>query len=271
MLMSEIYVLDTETTGFKEPVVPIQLAYIKVIEDNPMKAHPNKGATFSRMFNPGRKIEYGAMAAHGITNDLLDESEPWANFKFPQLADPDYVIGHSVDYDLGNIRSCFKDPAKVIRAIDTCTLSRLVFPDCDSHKLTSLMYYVIDEKHLPKSVKAQSIYEYLSGAHEAMNDVRMAYWLMVILATKLKTATWEDLWYISEVSRTPILMPMGQHKDKPIEDMPSKDKAWLLRVDGTDPKYKPLDPYLRKALQMDFMQWADLNKTIAGIKEKMNA
>ncbi len=81
-------ILDTETTGFADPVA-VEVAWAAV--DNP--ANPFFGpATFNQRFNPGKPIEFGAMATHHIVPEDLVGCPPSDSFALPEGVE--YLVGH---------------------------------------------------------------------------------------------------------------------------------------------------------------------------------
>lgn len=227
--------IDTETTGFIDPIVPVEIAIL-----TPNGPPDDLGGCFEYVarFNPGKDIEYGAVAAHGILPDDVADCPPWASYRPPV---PDYAVGHAVDYDLNAVFGDGKTPS-TIRRIDTLALSRYVYPDEDSHKLAAMMYVVWGQNAATRDM--------VHGSHSALVDCKNTAKLCEFLAGHLKIRSWEELWQFSELARIPRFMTFGKYgpqkkgtKGAPISEV-RRDKGytkWLLNLDD-------LDPYLRRAL-----------------------
>lgn len=235
--------IDTETTGFGPPIVPVEIAILT----------PKEGATpeaigecfeYVARFNPEKDIEYGAVAAHGIIPEDLSNSPPWSSYR---PTTPDYAVGHAIDYDLGAIFGEGRVPT-TIRRIDTLALSRYAFEDEDSHKLAAMMYVVFGQN---AKTRAR-----VHGSHSALVDTRNTVAICEVIARHYEIDTWEGLWRLSELARVPTHMPFGpkygphspygnkKRKGIALAELRVKDKGyvkWLLGLDD-------LDPYLRKAL-----------------------
>ena len=236
-------VLDTETTGFQPPIIPIQLVYMPLREEL-NKISPWKAKCFEEMFRPDRSIEYGAMAAHGITHaDLLD-APSWNDYKFPVEAD--YYIGHNVDYDMDNVRPAMTKGFET-KHICTFALAQLAFPAVDSHKLAALAYFLQDNGLLPAKY-VDPWEEYIRNAHGAEADVHMCAGLLMAIAEKLGATTWDKMHEYSEVARIPTIMPFGKHKGMEIRKVPSDYRRWLSGQSDVDRN-------LLKALTMPAASW----------------
>lgn len=239
-------VFDTESTGFKEPVVPLQLVYMPIKQEL-NKFQPWKLGVTEEMFDPERSIEYGAMAAHGIRPEKVKGLQPWREYRFPLM--PEYFIGHNVDYDVANIAPSFPEKWDY-KTICTLALARLVFPQVDSHKLSALAYFMLDHGLVPE--KYERIWEtYIKGAHEAEADVHMCCGLLIAITKLLKLETWEQAYKVSEIGRIPLDMPFGKHKGEAIRDMPSGFRSYKSWLAGQS----DVDPYLMKAITMDSADW----------------
>lgn len=85
-------VFDTESTGLTEPVL-IEAAYIKVPDPNCLTPM----GSFRSQFNPGKRIELGAMATDHIMDEDLVNCPPASSFELPHGTQ--YIIGHNIVYD----------------------------------------------------------------------------------------------------------------------------------------------------------------------------
>lgn len=235
--MTTIAVLDTETTGFEEPVLPVQVCLIELEGDDPRDFIV--GEVWTRSFNPGRPIEYGAMSTHLISNEVAATYEPWDPALMPSV---DMFIGHSIDYDWKAVGS----PADV-RRICTFAMGKRAWPDLDSHKQGAILISLLG---------AEVAIPLLQSAHQAEVDATNNMEIVRALAKGWDIQTWDEFYDLSETCRIPIemgfgkwgpggaSMPPGSKKGLPIEEMVKKDWSyctWLLKLDD-------LDPYLRKAI-----------------------
>lgn len=224
---------DTETTGFKEPILPVQVCLIELEGDDPRDF--KVGEVWTRHFNPGKEIEYGAMSTHYVSNEEAAQNPPWDPSIMPEV---DMFVGHSIDYDWQAVGS----PANV-RRICTHAMGKRAWPELDSHRLGAILIHLLGaEKALPL----------LREAHQAEVDATNNIELVRALAREWDIASWEEFYDLSEHCRIPLEMGFGKYgpdKSKgqagmPIADMVKKDWSycqWLLKLDD-------LDPYLRKAI-----------------------
>lgn len=252
--------IDTETTGFNPPVVPIEFVYSPT-KDELSDFDPSRGTYTRFRFDPERSIEYGAMATHGVRPRDLKGQPKWNDYVFNFR--PQYFIGHNVDYDVDNIRSSL-DSAFTAKNICTLALSRLAFPDVDSHKLGALAYFMLEEGLLPECYSEKVWEEHIEGAHGAGADVHMTSGLMCLIRDHLKLETWEEAFQASEVARIPTKMAFGKHVGEDIRKMeygPKSWRAWCLRQPG-------MDPYLLRAMAMTPEQWRQHMLLVDGIRKR---
>lgn len=213
-------IFDTETTGLREPQV-IEAAWLRITSLTPLAT----GDAYEQRFRPNKPIDFGAMATHHITDEDLAHCQPSDSFRLPDGVQ--YLIGHNIDYDWGVIGQ------PDVRRIDTLVLSRLLWPEADSHKQTALLYMLdrpFAKQHAPE-------------AHSAAADVFMLTHLLTHILDRLgNPTTLDELWHHSEAARLPRTMTFGKHKGELLGDVPVDYRRWLLGQ--TD-----LDPYLRRALE----------------------
>jgi exodeoxyribonuclease X len=224
----KVYLIDTETTGTKEPV-PVELAILELPGECTLNAmaEPPK-VVCNRRYKPGKPIDLGALCTHHIHEKDLVGCSPWS--PPPELAEADYLIGHQIDFDWEAVGR----PEKPKR-ICTLALSRYLWPEIDSHKLGAMTYMVWGEDYEEARTRAR-------GAHGALADVNLTHTLLEVILTMLpEVDTWEALWEASEVARIPLKMTFGKHFGEYIKDIPPSYKQWLLRQSD-------VDPYLRRAL-----------------------
>lgn len=117
-------VLDTETTGLavEQGHRIIEIGCIELVNRRPT------GNNFHRYVNPGREVDAGAVAVHGITNQRL-ANEP----RFGELAKDlwDYLAGaeliiHNAPFDLGFLDREFADAGFPGRLAESCSVTDTV-------------------------------------------------------------------------------------------------------------------------------------------------
>jgi len=212
-------IIDTETTGINEPAL-VEYGQMQVFFEP--RSIITADVQVSR-FNPGKPIEFGAMATHGITDEDVAAEAPASEFVFETGAG--YIIGHQVDYDW---RVIGEPPVK---RICTLALARKVWPSLDSHRLMALMF-MIDRKWAK---------ELHPVAHGVAADIVATSVVLERIIDVLLPASLDDLWRMSEAARVPEVMPFGKHKGVRIDALPADYTRWLLNQPD-------IDPYLRQAL-----------------------
>lgn len=213
-------ILDTETTGLDEPE-PVEIAWLGI--EGPADLEVTQ--EFCCRYKPSKPISLGALATHHIMDEDLVNCAPGSDFHLPEGIE--YLIGHNVDFDWRVIG----EPE--VKRIDTCCLSRKLWPKADSHSQSAMLYLL--ERRTARA--------YLRNVHSAAVDAHNCSRLLRhILAALGDPMTWQALWLLSEDARVPDVMPFGKHKGVPIADVPSDYRSWLLRQPD-------VDPYLQKALR----------------------
>lgn len=222
------YLLDTETTDAGDAPDVIQLAVI-----GPLQTPLHIGAVVGLAnFKPSKPISIGAMATHNIIAEDLEGSPPWTGYTLP--SDCNYILGHAIDFDW----KCIGSPN--VKRICTLALSRSLWPDIDSHKLTALIY------HLYPAPMARVL---VSGAHNARTDVENCMRLLSFIWELVgKPETWEELWRISEESRIPKIFSFGKYKGEPIADIRRTDRGYINWCLSGKCDLVNDDDYLRQAL-----------------------
>jgi DNA polymerase III epsilon subunit family exonuclease len=133
--------LDLETTG-TNPMLH------KVVEIGMISfTLEGEDAVFESLCNPGVEIPEEVTAIHGITNDMVADSPPFADIKediFSFMGDS-ILVGHNPSFDMAFLDSAcsmadFYTPR--MQAIDTVRLSQAVFPASPNHKLDTLCRYL---------------------------------------------------------------------------------------------------------------------------------
>lgn len=226
--------LDTETTGFIEPVVPVQVCMIELEGDDPRDFRV--GEVWTRNFNPGRPIEYGAMSTHYVSNEVAAGHPAWDPAVLPGV---DMYIGHSIDYDWKAVGS-----PEHVRRVCTFAMAKRAWPDLDSHRLGAILI------HLLGAAKAIPL---LQSAHQAEVDATNNLELVRALARDWEIGTWDELWEISETCRMPLTMQFGKYGPDKSKNYPGMDLGEMVQKDPSYTKWvlglDDLDPYLRKAIE----------------------
>lgn len=203
--------LDTETTGFKEPQY-IEVAYLPISRS--LTHDPTN--SFHQRYKPSKPIEFGALATHHIVMEDLLDCPATGTFKLP--FESQYLIGHNIDFDwevLGR-------PA--VKCICTLALAREAYPQLDSHSLGSLMYALFGSGARAK----------IKGAHSALNDILMNFEIFENLKVVLNFKTLEEAYAKSEEARIPKIMPFGKHKGTPIKEVPYNYMTWCFKQPDMD-------------------------------------
>jgi len=205
--------LDTETTGMKDPIQYIEIAYVPVY--NNLTSEDSQ--LFHQCYKPSKPIEFGAMATHHIVMEDLLDCPATGTFELPTQSQ--YLIGHNIDFDWGALGK------PVIKRICTLALAREAYPQLDSHTLGSLMYALFGPVAREK----------IKGAHSALNDIRMNYEVFRRICKDLDLQTLDEAFTRSEEARIPKKIPFGKHKGTPISEVPYSYMTWCLRQPDMDP------------------------------------
>ncbi len=217
-------IIDCETTGIEEPE-PIEVAWMAIPE--PSMLYDITMISCFR-FKPSKMISLGALATHHIRDEELANCAPATELCLPDGIE--FLIGHNVDFDWKAIGS------PDVKRIDTCAMSRWLWPGADSHSLGAMLYL-----HHPEEAK-----EWLVNAHSASYDVANTRTILGCIFEQIQRpiATWNDLWLFSEEARIPKVMPFGKHRGTAIRDLPRDYAAWCMRQ-------ADFDPYVMKAIRKE--------------------
>ena len=230
--MTRVVVMDTECTGLDEDREIIEAAVIEVGRDESIDRHwLPVSPVWCQSFKPEKPIKYGAMAVHHITPAMLEGCPPSSEFQIPE--DVDYIIGHSIDFDWEAAGS----PAHVKR-IDTHAIATWVWPECDSHSQSALLYMLLGPTDKTRKL--------LQGAHRAEDDALNNVRLLEKILDKCPTIEkWEDLYQYSELCRIPRVCPFHQWKGVLWSVIAEEDPSyleWILRQDW-------VNSYMRQAVE----------------------
>jgi len=221
--MMNLLVIDTETSGVTQPadgtgVCDIALA--SVDEDFGIYWK------LESLIDPECIISPGAMGVHHITQEMVADKPTLSEFmrehKYP-LDDVNVFIGHSVQFDLRFVRDFLPEN---FQFIDTLKLSRILWPDMESHKLQTLRYALgLDA----------------GNAHRAMGDVITT----ISLARRIAEEVGTDASGLLQLMNAPLPLTtrikFGKHKGERLIDLPLSYVRWLIEK-------ADIEPDLREAL-----------------------
>ncbi|MBR0347152.1 MAG: DNA polymerase III subunit epsilon [Rudaea sp.] len=125
-------VLDTETTGLEvnKGHRIVEIGCVELLERRPT------GREFHRYVNPQRKMDEGATAVSGITDDSLVDKPLFADVadEFLAFIDGAELIAHNASFDMGFLNAEFgrlEQPVRIVERVsvlDTLLLAREKFP-----------------------------------------------------------------------------------------------------------------------------------------------
>lgn len=177
--MTRQIVLDTETTGLdpRSGHKIIEIGCIEVVNRH------LTGSTYQVYINPGRAIDPGAVAVHGITSEFLKDKPIFADVVDELIA---YIKGaeliiHNAPFDLGfldyEISLLPEQYSPIIdycKVIDTLTMARKMHPGQKNSLDALCKRYEIDNSHreyhgalLDSEILAQ-VYLRMTGGQEQL-------------------------------------------------------------------------------------------------------
>lgn len=203
-----IVVLDTETTGLSADCGVVEIAWIEV------DAGLAELERVNALVNPGCPIEPGAVAVHGITEEMVADQPTLEEFLRRDRSDQfgacrTLVIAHHAAFDEPHL-------APYCAHVDTlCTLrlAQHLLPDLPDHKLQTVAAALGLEVDQP---------------HRALDDAVIC--LHVVRALAARTGDGLDgLLARSHEALVEMRMPFGKHRGTPIRDLPTDYVAWMRR------------------------------------------
>lgn len=210
---------DTETTGLKDP---------RACEVGLMQIDPTTFEVLhevSSLIDPEKPIEPGAMAIHGITDEMVADKPTMAEFlehcggRIPGALT---MIAHNLRFDIPML-----EPVGVI----TRTICSLNEARAIKHLMPGL-----------ENCKLQTLREYFgiaaNNAHRALADCDITRQVL----KKLCDISGRTLDQLADVTvRTVHIMPFGKHVGTPIMSLPRSYLEYMLTLD--------LDKNLRTSMQ----------------------
>ncbi len=210
--------IDFETTGIPTPedahaIVEIGWADMECDDADQVQI----GGENSFLCNPGRTIPFEAMAVHHITNEMVKD----AFGNVGMISDPpddyaaiDYFAAHNADYE----RQFFKTD---VPFICTFKVAVRVWPDLASHSLQYLRYALNFGVDIP-------------SPHRAGPD---AYLCAILLAKIFEAKPDLSIDDMVRWSNGPALLPrcpIGKHRGKAWDDVPTDYLEWIVYKAGDD-------------------------------------
>lgn len=199
----ELHILDTETASLQGGVC--EIAWLVVDE------HLTIQSEFSTYVDPERPIEPGAMAVHGITDEMV-KGKPTLAQVAGMLSGPIDIVGHNVAFDVRMVKPL------IVAKTQLCTLalSRQFCKGVSKHKLDVL------QAELP--LPAQK-------SHSALGDVHTVRDLLLHI-TDTSGTPFNVLWARGQKARLLHEMPYGKYEGKPFHLVPKPYREWLLTQEG---------------------------------------
>jgi DNA polymerase-3 subunit epsilon len=124
-------VLDTETTGLEvsEGHRIIEIGCVELLHRRAT------GRTFHRYLRPGREVDPGALAVHGITNEFLDSQPSFADVaaELLEFIDGAELVMHNSEFDVGFLEAELLAAGLGCRIAERCSI-------CDTLSLARRMH-----------------------------------------------------------------------------------------------------------------------------------
>lgn len=145
-------VLDTETTGLEvsKGHRVIEIGCVELLERRP------SGRTFHTYLNPGRSIDEGARAVHGIDDDFLADKPGFGEMaaEFLAFVEDAEIIAHNAGFDVGfldaelvRLGSGPRSLRELATILDTLQLAREKFPGQQNNLNALCKRLGIDNRH----------------------------------------------------------------------------------------------------------------------------
>jgi DNA polymerase-3 subunit epsilon len=198
-------VLDTETTGLElaDGHRIIEIGCIELVHRRPTGRH------WHRYLKPGREVDPGALAVHGITNEFLAAQPAFAEVaaEFLAFVDGTELVIHNAEFDVGfldaelaasGIAGAIADRCRVL---DTLALARRMHPGQRNNLDALCKRYNVDNsgRDLHGALKDARI---LADVYLAMSGGQAALGLDAAPATGTKAAA------ARAASRGSVLIPV---------------------------------------------------------------
>jgi len=199
---------DIESTGLGKDAGIVEISWIET------DSKFNEVARYGSLIKPGVPIQVGAMSVHRITEDMVKNAPTIEEFMqeqgFPLDGEGTVLVAHQAAFDINFFGPWMQEP------LTLCTLkaARIIYPDADNHKLTTLKYYLgLEGCH--------------DRAHSADEDVNVLIQLAKRMCVDAECGL-PELIYIQNIPRTIKKMSFGKHRGKLLSELPKDYVTWLL-------------------------------------------
>ena len=211
--MIEAIIADTETTDKEGDIEVLELAW----------ACWKSTASHRALYEPSTPIRWGAMAVHNILpQDVLGQGHKPSRDAYKDLpVGLRYLIGHNIDFDWKAL-GC-----PPVNRICTLAMSRALWPECDSHTLSAMTYFIQGANPATR--------DKLRSAHSADADVALCAELLAVILSVAKITTLEALYEFSEDARVPKIMTFGKFRGMPVSAVDRGYSNWYRKQPDTDP------------------------------------
>lgn len=181
-ILEKAIILDTETTGLKQPQV-LECAFISYGDLSNYESLLNNYCFLHiERFDITNTIDSGAFRIHGISKRDI-QGLPLFDYETLPIKDSiDYLIGHNINYDHRAMGK--KSPLK---RICTLKLSRGLWPELESHKLTAIM-----QAFFPDTYE-----QMIKNSHGALVDTKLCSMLLTKAMQEFEFSSWEDIYQIA--------------------------------------------------------------------------
>jgi exodeoxyribonuclease X len=206
---------DTETTGLGKDAGIVEISWVETDENfNEVSRHYS-------LINPDKPIQPGAMGAHGITEAMVADAPTISEFMeeagYPLDGEGTVLVAHNAAFDIVHFAPWMREP------LTLCTMkaARVIYPEADNHKLTTLKYYLgLEGCH--------------DRAHSADEDVNVLMQLVKRMCRDAECGL-PELLHIQNIPRKIHKMSFGKHRGKALSELPKDYVNWLLtKADNID-------------------------------------
>lgn len=152
-------IFDAKTTGSVDPeIVELTTMETSFVYDrvDPRFQKIEFGPVRTQRYKPSKQISMEAMARHHIMDIDLQGEMSSLSFRLPE--DVQYMIGH--DYEFMPL---LVEGRSDVRCIDTQSIAKKFWPDCDAHSLGALTYFF-----LPSTARSELI-----NGHSSIVSVKL--------------------------------------------------------------------------------------------------
>ena len=114
-------ILDTETTGLEvaEGHRIIEIGCVELVHRRPT------GRSWHRYLRPGRVVDAGALAVHGITNEFLDSQPAFADVadEFLAFVEGAELVIHNAEFDVAFLDAELAAAGRATRMAEHCNIA----------------------------------------------------------------------------------------------------------------------------------------------------